>query len=49
MNGTVGPVMAPRGHLFPLLAFTRVDDRITETDIIAPARLATLDLAVLDA
>jgi len=50
VNGSVGLVMAPRGHLFLVLAFTIADGRITDIDVIAdPARLRRLDLAVLDA
>jgi RNA polymerase sigma-70 factor (ECF subfamily) len=49
INGAVGLVMAPRGRLFLVLAFTITDGRITEIDIIAePDRLRDLDLAVLD-
>jgi RNA polymerase sigma-70 factor (ECF subfamily) len=49
INGAVGLVMAPRGRLFLVLAFTITDGRITAIDIIAePDRLRDLDLAVLD-
>jgi RNA polymerase sigma-70 factor (ECF subfamily) len=49
VNGTPGIVMAPRGRLVLVLAFTIPDDRITRIDVIAdPARLQELDLAVLD-
>ena len=49
VNGTPGIVTAPRGRLTVVLAFTIVDDKISRIDVIAdPARLAGLDLAVLD-
>jgi len=49
VNGTPGIVMAPRGRLRVVLAFTIRNDRISRIDVIAdPARLAELDLAVLD-
>jgi RNA polymerase sigma-70 factor (ECF subfamily) len=49
VNGTPGIVMAPRGRLAVVLAFTIGDDKISRIDVIAdPARLAGLDLAVLD-
>jgi RNA polymerase sigma factor (sigma-70 family) len=49
VNGTPGIVMAPRGRLTVVLAFTIPDDKITRIDVIAdPARLAGLELAVLD-
>jgi RNA polymerase sigma factor (sigma-70 family) len=50
VNGAVGLVMAPRGRLTVALAFTILDGRITEIDVIAdPDRLRAADLAVLDA
>ena len=49
VNGTPGIVMAPRGRLRVVLAFTMTGDKISRIDVIAdPARLETLDLAVLD-
>ena len=49
VNGTPGIVMAPRGRLRVVLAFTMTDDKISRIDVIAdPARLEKLDLAVLD-
>jgi len=49
INGVVGLVMAPRGRLYLVLAFTITDGRVTEIDIIAdPDRLRHVDLAVLD-
>ena len=48
VNGAVGVVMAPRGKLFVVLAFTIVDDLITEIDVIGdPERLRSVELAVL--
>jgi RNA polymerase sigma-70 factor (ECF subfamily) len=50
INGTPGIVMAPRGRLRVVLAFTMTDDKISRIDVIAdPARLEELRLAVLDA
>jgi RNA polymerase sigma factor (sigma-70 family) len=49
VGGAVGLVVAPRGRLFLVLAFTVADGRITGIDVIAdPDRLRRLDLAVLD-
>jgi RNA polymerase sigma factor (sigma-70 family) len=49
VNGTPGIVMAPRGRLILVLAFTIGDGQISRIDVIAdPARLEELDLAVLD-
>jgi RNA polymerase sigma factor (sigma-70 family) len=49
VNGTPGIVMAPRGRLTAVLAFTIDQNAITQIDVIAdPARLAELRLAVLD-
>ena len=49
VNGTPGIVMAPRGRLRVVLAFTIDDRTITRIDVIAdPARLEKLDLAVLE-
>jgi RNA polymerase sigma factor (sigma-70 family) len=49
VNGTAGIVVAPRGRLLVVLAFTVADDRIVAIDVIADAeRLRQLDLAVLD-
>ena len=51
VNGTVGILVAPRGRLHLVLVMT-IDaeaDLITAYDLVAePARLASLDLAVLD-
>jgi RNA polymerase sigma-70 factor (ECF subfamily) len=49
VNGTPGIVMAPRGRLILVLAFSIGDGKISRIDVIAdPARLEALDLAVLD-
>ena len=49
VNGSVGLVMAPRGRLFLVLAFTTTGELITDIDVIAdPDRLRQLDLGVLD-
>ncbi|MET9553509.1 sigma-70 family RNA polymerase sigma factor [Streptomyces sp. NPDC006645] len=50
LNGSPGLVMAPGGRLFLVLAFTIVDGKVTEIDIIAePERLDRVEVAVLDA
>ncbi len=49
VNGAVGVVVAPRGRLLWVLAFTVTRGKIVAIDILAdPARLRQLDLAVLD-
>ncbi len=49
VNGAVGLVWAPRGHLFRVLSFTFAHGRISTVDVVAdPARLRELDLAVLE-
>lgn len=49
VDGTVGAVLAPQGHLARVLRFTITNGRIAQVDIIAdPARLRDLDLAVLE-
>jgi RNA polymerase sigma-70 factor (ECF subfamily) len=48
INGAVGLLVAPRGHLLVVLRLTMTAGRITEIDVIEdPARLDQLDLAVL--
>jgi len=48
VNGEVGLVWAPRGHLLRVLRFSIADGRIATVDVIAePARLNELELAVL--
>jgi RNA polymerase sigma-70 factor (ECF subfamily) len=49
VNGAVGVVVAPRGRLLLVLAFTFRDGKVAGLDVLAdPARLRQLDLAVLD-
>lgn len=49
VNGKVGVVVAPRGHLLMVLDFTIVEDKIIAIDAIAdPERLRQLDLALLN-
>jgi RNA polymerase sigma-70 factor (ECF subfamily) len=49
VNGAVGIIAAPGGRLRTVLAFTIVDGKIIELDLIAdPERLSGLDLAVLE-
>ena len=49
VNGIPGIVMAARGRLILVLAFTIDDGKISRIEVIAdPARLEELDLAVLD-
>ena len=49
VNGEVGLVWAPGGHVFRLLRFSFADGKIATADVIAdPARLSAFDLAVLD-
>lgn len=49
INGAVGAIVAPHGHLSMALTFEIHDGKITELAVIAdPAALGKLDLAVLD-
>jgi RNA polymerase sigma-70 factor (ECF subfamily) len=49
VNGSVGVVVAPLGHLTLVLDFTLADGKIVEIEIIGdPERLAQLDLRVLE-
>ena len=49
INGAVGIVVAPHGHLQSALVVTIAEDKIVKYELIAdPARLQHLDLAVLD-
>jgi RNA polymerase sigma-70 factor (ECF subfamily) len=49
VDGAVGVVVAPRGRLLLVLAFTFRGGKVVEVDVLAdPARLRRLDLAVLD-
>jgi RNA polymerase sigma factor (sigma-70 family) len=48
VDGRVGLIMAPRGHLFRALRFTFVDDKIVEVDVVSDReRLRRLALGVL--
>ena len=50
VNGAVGVIVAPRGRLTMVLAFTIENGKIVAVDFIAdPERLGQLELAVLDA
>jgi len=50
VNGEVGLVLAPRGHLGRAIRFTTQDRKIVQVDVIAdPARLRGLEVATLDA
>src|SRR5262249_20489448 len=49
VNGTVGVVVAPRGHLMVALRYTVERGVIVEIEVMLdPVRLGTLDVAVLD-
>ena len=49
VDGSVGAVLAPQGHLSRILRFTFRDGKIAQVDIIGdPVRLQELDLAVLE-
>ena len=49
VDGTVGVIVAPHGHLVVALTFTIKGNKIAEYDVIAdPARLQQLDLAILN-
>jgi RNA polymerase sigma-70 factor (ECF subfamily) len=49
VDGAVGLVVAPRGRLLVVLAFTFADGKIVAIDVVAdPERLRALDLAVLN-
>lgn len=48
IDGAAGVVVAPRGRLFRVLAFTFKNGKIARMDVIGdPVRLRKLDLAVL--
>jgi len=50
INGAVGLVIAPRGHLFRVLRFRFAEGKIAEIDVIGDqTQLASLDLALLGA
>ena len=47
INGSAGAVVAPRGRLFSVMAFTVTNGSVTRIDaLLDPERLARLDLAV---
>ena len=47
VNGAAGAVVAPRGRVFSVMAFTVTDGRISAIDaLLDPERLAQLDLAI---
>jgi RNA polymerase sigma-70 factor (ECF subfamily) len=47
VNGAAGAVVAPRGRLFSVMAFTVTNGKITQIDaLLDPERLAQLDLTV---
>jgi RNA polymerase sigma-70 factor (ECF subfamily) len=49
VNGAAGAVVAPRGRLFSVMAFTVTNAKITAIDaLLDPERLAQLDLNILD-
>jgi hypothetical protein len=49
VNGEVGLVWSPGGHVFRVLRFSFADGKIVTADVIAdPSRLREFDLAVLD-
>jgi RNA polymerase sigma factor (sigma-70 family) len=49
VNGAAGAVVAPRGRIFSVMAFTVRDGKIVAIDALSdPARLSELDLTVLD-
>ncbi|WP_422934717.1 sigma-70 family RNA polymerase sigma factor [Sinomonas sp. P47F7] len=49
VNGRVALVVAPKGHLRLVLAFTVDGDRVTHIEVVAePSRLRALEVAVVD-
>jgi RNA polymerase sigma factor (sigma-70 family) len=47
VNGAAGAVVAPRGRLFSVMAFTVTNGKITQIDaLLDPDRLARLDLSI---
>jgi RNA polymerase sigma-70 factor (ECF subfamily) len=49
VNGEVGLIWSPGGHVFRVLRFSLADGKIATFDVIAdPARLREFELAVLD-
>ena len=49
IDGSVGLIVAPRGHLFRALRFTLAHEKIAQVEVIGdPERLRQLNLAVLE-
>jgi len=49
IDGSVGLVIAPRGHLFRVMRFSFTKERISEIEVLGnPTTLAGLDLALID-
>jgi RNA polymerase sigma-70 factor (ECF subfamily) len=49
IDGSVGLIVAPRGHLFRALRFTLAHGKIAQVEVIGdPERLRQLNLAVLE-
>jgi len=49
INGSVGLVIAPRGHLFRIMRFTFAKEKISEIEVIGDrTTLANLDLALMN-
>ena len=47
VNGAAGAVVAPRGRLFSVMAFTATNEKITQIDaLVDPERLAEFDLTL---
>jgi len=47
VNGAAGAVVAPRGHVFSVMAFTVTNGRIVQIDVLLdPERLEQLDLSI---
>jgi hypothetical protein len=47
VNGAAGAVVAPRGRLFSVMAFTVTNGKITQIDaLVDPERLAEFDLTL---
>jgi RNA polymerase sigma-70 factor (ECF subfamily) len=49
INGEVGLIVAPRGHLFRVLRFTIANDKISQIEVVGdPAQLGNLEVALLE-
>ena len=47
VNGAVGAVVAPPGHVFSVMAFTVTNGKIAQIDVLLdPERLEQLDLSI---